>query len=179
MSIGYVLRPLREAGQQSGAGWLDVSEECNGPGAKRKANGVCFCACTIQRYRATALARSQIHSVRMCPEASSQHAEPRGVAYLGLGFSSVWSWWLFLPFKELFLKKEALRPSSDQQVTAGYFDERLSVLPELVSRGLVTRVVTTGHVICETTMRQGLECLASLWHKQHKQHYSHIASNMG
>ena len=66
VSIGYVLRALREAGQQSGAGWLDVSEECNGPGAKRKANGVCFCACTIQRYRATALARSQIHSVRMC-----------------------------------------------------------------------------------------------------------------
>ena len=106
MSIGYVLRPLREAGQQSGAGWLDVSEECNGPGAKRKANGVCFCACTIQRYRATALARSQIHSVRMCPEASSQHAEPRGVAYLGLWFSSVWSCWLFLPFKELFFKKK-------------------------------------------------------------------------
>ena len=36
MSIGYVLRALREAGQQSGAGWLDVSEECSGPGAKGK-----------------------------------------------------------------------------------------------------------------------------------------------
>lgn len=36
VSIGYVLRALREAGQQSGAGWLDVSEECSGPGAKGK-----------------------------------------------------------------------------------------------------------------------------------------------
>lgn len=36
MSIGYVLRALREAGQQSGTGWLDVSEECSGPGAKGK-----------------------------------------------------------------------------------------------------------------------------------------------
>ena len=59
MSIGYVLRALREAGQQSGTGWLDVSEECSGPGAKGKRRLLLFMHDPTIPGEATAHARYQ------------------------------------------------------------------------------------------------------------------------